>query len=92
MKTCGIGLINPGFLTSAPAVGEWSVLGPGALFPREEPPVTTGQEAEWAPEPVWTSWRKEILDPTGIRNQILPRMASSGMLRRVARVRTDVSE
>jgi hypothetical protein len=29
---------------------------PAALPPGEEP---TGQEAGWAPEPVWTLWRRE---------------------------------
>jgi hypothetical protein len=29
------------------------------LPPRKEPPVPTGQEAVWAPEPVWTLWREE---------------------------------
>jgi hypothetical protein len=29
------------------------------LFPVKEPPVPIGQEAGWAPEPVWTRWRRE---------------------------------
>jgi hypothetical protein len=32
---------------------------PAALFPEKEPPVPIGQEAELAPEPVWTRWRSE---------------------------------
>jgi hypothetical protein len=28
--------------------------------PMKEPPVLTVQEAGWAPEPVWTSWRRGI--------------------------------
>jgi hypothetical protein len=29
------------------------------LSPEKEPPVLTGYEAGWAPEPVWTLWRRE---------------------------------
>jgi len=25
----------------------------------KEPPVPTGQETWWAPEPVWTQWRRK---------------------------------
>jgi hypothetical protein len=32
---------------------------PAALPPEKEPLVPTGQEAEWASEPVWTQWRGE---------------------------------
>jgi hypothetical protein len=32
---------------------------PAALLPDKEPPVSTRQEAGWAPEPVWTQWRRE---------------------------------
>jgi hypothetical protein len=28
-----------------------------ALSLGKEPPVPIGQEAEWAPEPVWTLWK-----------------------------------
>jgi hypothetical protein len=31
----------------------------GALHPGKQPIVPTEQEAEWAPEPVWTLWSKE---------------------------------
>jgi len=32
------------------------------------PPVTTGQEAGWAADPVWTRWwREELRDHAGIR-------------------------
>jgi hypothetical protein len=36
--------------------GEWSASSPGRALPPGErtPPVPTGQEAGWAPEPVWT--------------------------------------
>jgi len=30
----------------------------GASPPRKEPPVSIGQEAGWAPEPVWMRWRR----------------------------------
>jgi hypothetical protein len=36
--------------------------------PGKEPPVPIGQKAEWAPESVWTLWRREnscsYMDPT----------------------------
>jgi hypothetical protein len=38
------------YLTSALDGGEWSASRPG----RALPPVPIGQEAGWAPEPVWT--------------------------------------
>jgi hypothetical protein len=42
------------FPTSALDGGEWSAPRPGrALVPRKGPPVPTGQEAGWIPEPVW---------------------------------------
>jgi hypothetical protein len=44
------------FLTSALLRGEWS---PAALSPGKEPPVSIGYEAVWAPEPVWTTQRRE---------------------------------
>jgi hypothetical protein len=48
------------FSTSALDRGEWSVSCPGrALAPGGERPVHTVQEAEWAPEPVWTQRLEE---------------------------------
>jgi hypothetical protein len=48
------------FLTSVVDRGEWSALRPGrALPPRKGPPVPIGQEAGWAPEPVWTQGLEE---------------------------------
>jgi hypothetical protein len=42
------------FLTSALDGGEWSASRPGrALPPGKGQPVPNGQEAGWAPEPVW---------------------------------------
>jgi hypothetical protein len=35
--------------------GEWSASRPGrSLPPGKGPPVPIGQEAGWAPEPIWT--------------------------------------
>jgi hypothetical protein len=39
-------------------VGQWSASRP-ALPLGKEPPVPTGQEVGWAPEPVWKTWRRE---------------------------------
>jgi hypothetical protein len=45
--------------------------GPAAL-----PSVPTGQEAGWAPEPIWTLWsREKSLSPNGNRNQALQPVA-----------------
>jgi hypothetical protein len=39
---------------------------PTALSSVKEPSVPTGQEAAWAPEPVWMLWRREkSLVPVG---------------------------
>jgi len=32
---------------------------PGALSSGNEPPVLIGLEGEWAPEPIWTLWRRQ---------------------------------
>jgi hypothetical protein len=43
------------FTISALDGGEWSASRPDrALVPEKGPPVPIGQEAGWAPEPVWT--------------------------------------
>jgi hypothetical protein len=48
------------FTTSALDWGEWSASRPGrALPPGKGPPVPIGEEAGWAPEPVWTQRIKE---------------------------------
>jgi hypothetical protein len=36
---------------------------PAVLPPGKEPPVPIGYEAGWAPEPVWTMWRKFLTLP-----------------------------
>jgi hypothetical protein len=42
------------FITSAQKRGEWSASHPGHALPSGKgPPVPIGQEAGWAPEPVW---------------------------------------
>jgi hypothetical protein len=48
------------YSTSALDGGEWSASRPGrALAPGKGPPVPFGQEAGWAPEPVWTQRLEE---------------------------------
>jgi hypothetical protein len=48
------------FFTSALDGGEWSASRPGrTLLPGKGPPVHIGQEAGWAPEPVWTQRLEE---------------------------------
>jgi hypothetical protein len=48
------------FTTSALDGGEWSASRPGrALPPGKGPPVPIGEEAGWAPEPVWTQRLEE---------------------------------
>ena len=39
---------------------------PATLPPGQESCCPLKQGAEWAPEPVWTSWRRGTSDPTGI--------------------------
>jgi hypothetical protein len=33
------------------------------LYPRGKSPVPIGKESGWAPEPVWTTWRKFLTLP-----------------------------
>jgi hypothetical protein len=57
------------FTNSALDGDEWSSSLPGhALPPGTGPPVPIGQEAGWAPEPVWTQSleEKSSLPPPGI--------------------------
>jgi hypothetical protein len=60
------------FMTSALDGGEWSASCPGrALPPGKGPPVSIGQEAGWAPEPVWTQRLDEkSFAPAGDRTWI----------------------
>jgi hypothetical protein len=49
---------------------------PRPLYQGEEHPVPIGWEAGWAPEPVWTRWRrKKFLAPAGNRNPIVQPVA-----------------
>jgi hypothetical protein len=58
--------------TSALHEGEWSASRPGrALPPGKGPTVPIGQEAGWAPEPVWTQRLEEkSFAPAGDRTPI----------------------
>jgi hypothetical protein len=60
------------FLTSALNGGEWSASRPGHALPAGKGPlVPTGQEAGWAPEPVWTQRLEENpLSLSGIESQL----------------------
>jgi len=49
---------------------------PTALTPGKETPVQIGRKAGWAPEPVWTRWRRE-------RNLCPCRESSPGVSARV---------
>jgi hypothetical protein len=59
-------------MTSALDGGEWLASRPGhALPPGKGPSVPTGQEAGWAPEPVWTQRLEEkSLAPAGDQTSI----------------------
>jgi hypothetical protein len=59
------------FLTSALDGSEWSASRPSrALPPGIGPPVPIGQEAGWAPEPVWVQ-RLEEKSSASVRDQTL---------------------
>jgi hypothetical protein len=49
---------------------------PAALPPGKEPLVPIGQEAGWAPEPVWMRWWREISQPLpGLKPPIIQSIA-----------------
>jgi hypothetical protein len=50
--------------------GDWSASRPGRFTRGEIAPVPTGQEAGWAPEPVWTLSRRENLASAGNRTWV----------------------
>jgi hypothetical protein len=60
------------YVTSTVDGGEWSASRPGrALPPEKKNPVPIGQEAGWAPEPVWTQRLEEKSSaPVGDRTPI----------------------
>jgi len=46
--------------------GEWSASHPGHFTPKERAPVPIAYKAGWAPEPLWTWWRRQKFPaPTG---------------------------
>jgi hypothetical protein len=47
------------FLTSALDGGDWSASRSDRFTPGEKAPVHIGHKAGWAPEPVWTTLRRE---------------------------------
>jgi hypothetical protein len=69
----GGGLSSYSFLTSALDGGEWSASRPDRALPAGKgPPVPIGQEAGWAPEPVWTQGLEEKSSaPVGDRTPIV---------------------
>jgi hypothetical protein len=71
----GVEVYLHGFLTPALDGSEWLISHPGHFTPRETATVTTAYGAVWAPEPVWTLWRKALLLPAGNRTTI-PRSPS----------------
>jgi hypothetical protein len=70
MKTWGSGCIAPPFLTWALDGVTGQLHAPAALPPGKEPPVPILWEAGWAPEPVWTLWRKQKYNTTVHRNLV----------------------
>jgi hypothetical protein len=47
------------FLISALVGGEWPAFRLGHFTPGVRTPIPIGYEIEWAPEPVWKTWRSE---------------------------------
>jgi hypothetical protein len=43
--------------------GEWSASHPSRFTPGGSPPIPIGYKAGWAPELVWTTWRKFFILP-----------------------------
>jgi hypothetical protein len=60
--------------------GEWSASRLGRFAPGKEPQVSIGLEVEWAPELVWTTWKREILPLSGLEIRPLSRPARSQSL------------
>jgi hypothetical protein len=69
------GSIAPPFLTSALEGGEWSASRPGRFTPREIVTSAHWIWGWWAPEPVWTLWRREESYPCRESNPGRPAIA-----------------
>jgi hypothetical protein len=66
---------------------------PRSLYPLEENPVPVRQESGWAPEPVWTPWRKEnSLVLAGNRMPSVQHVALATEIFRVKNVATVIEE
>jgi hypothetical protein len=46
---------------------------PATLSPGKKPPAPIEQEAGWAAEPVWTTWRRKFLTLPGLELRPLSR-------------------
>jgi hypothetical protein len=79
---CRSGGIAPLFLTSALMEASGQLHAPSALPLGEEPPVPIVYEAGWAPEPVWTLWRREKTFPCRESNLGCPTHSQSLYRRR----------
>jgi hypothetical protein len=55
--------------------GERSALRPARFNPGKEPQVPIGYEVRWAPEPVWTLWRREKSCTAGNRTRAVQPVA-----------------
>jgi len=55
----GVEVYVHAFLTLSVDGDKWSAARPGHFTLREELTKRIEQEAGWAPEPVWTRWRRE---------------------------------
>jgi hypothetical protein len=65
------------FLTLALVGGERSASCPGQFSMGKEPPVSTGKEVEWASQPVWILWRREISLALAGNKILVPGLSSS---------------
>jgi hypothetical protein len=72
MKTYGgNGGIAPAFLNT-PLEVRGQLHASAALSPKKKLPETIVYEAEWAPEPIWTLWRRQkSLASAGIRAPVV---------------------
>jgi hypothetical protein len=59
----GSGGIAPLLFISILVGGEWSASCPCSFTPGKQPTMSTEQEAEWAPELLWTLWNKRKILP-----------------------------